>query len=66
MKLLKESGIVGVAIGTVFGLLGATVPELSNTLALGAGIAIAILVFFFAVLFIIGTAVGDLLERLKT
>ncbi|AEA47200.1 hypothetical protein Arcve_1193 [Archaeoglobus veneficus SNP6] len=65
MKLLKESAAVGILIGIVFGLLGTRLPELSNALALGTGVAIAILVFFFAVFFIIGTAVGDFLENLR-
>ncbi|AGK60184.1 hypothetical protein Asulf_00149 [Archaeoglobus sulfaticallidus PM70-1] len=66
INILKKAVIFGIVVGIILGLLVGIIFPPAGILVAGAGmVGFTIITLYFAVFFVVGTIIGDFLERKK-
>jgi uncharacterized membrane protein len=66
LNILKKALIIGIVIGLFIGLIAALFIPIVGILVAGIGaLSFAFLALYFTVFFVIGTFIGDALERAR-
>jgi hypothetical protein len=66
LGILKKALMIGIAIGLLLGLIAAFFVPIVGILIVGIGaLSFAFIALYFTLFFVIGTFVGDALERVR-